>query len=304
MSNPANQIDQTPDYRARVAFAVMAICMSLSFVFVKISLEGFTLVQAAGGRLVLGAIVLIPIAFWFGDGLPRKLWFWKWAVVLGLMNFAVPISLTTYGLLRLPSNVVGALYSLIPLATIALSSIFLGAKISRQKLLGLGIGFLGLLVITEPTKWVEATGPEHALPMLATLGAVACFASAAIAMRLMPKVHPVSMVGASALVASVFGMIPFLSVFEGDPPSVRAWIGLLGVSILSTAIAYSIRFYLIRRKGPVFLAPNAYVGIILVNVFGVTLLGDRITPAMMIAFPLILVGLYIARDSSGHMKQV
>mgnify|MGYP007004941847 CR=1 FL=1 len=63
------------------------------------------------------------------------------------------------------------------------------------------------------------------------------------------------------------------------------------VSILSTTIAYSLRFFLIRRRGPVFLAPNAYVGVILVNVFGVAVLGDAITMAMIIAFPLIVLGL-------------
>ena len=84
----------------------------------------------------------------------------------------------------------------------------------------------------------------------------------------------------------------------------RPWIGLLGISILSTTIAYSLRFYLIRRKGPVFLAPNAYFGVILVNVFGVGIMGDAITLAMMIAFPLIVLGLVIAQDGSGNMKQV
>lgn len=304
MQNPETASDPSTDYASWIAFGIMSVCMSLSFVFVKVSLEGFTLAQSAGGRLVIGALFLIPLAYVFGDGLPRKLWFWKWATALAMINFVIPFSLSTYGQLFLPSNVTGAMFSLIPLMTIGLSALFLGVHITRRKLGGLFIGLLGLVVITEPSKWVGSAGLEHALPMLATLGAIFCFALAAILMRVMPRVNPLSLMGGSAMIASLFGIVPFLSIFDGDLPSMRPWIGLLGVSILSTTIAYSLRFFLIRRRGPVFLAPNAYVGVILVNVFGVAVLGDAITMAMIIAFPLIVLGLVIAHDGSGNMKQV
>lgn len=296
--------DQNTDYTAWIAFCVMAVSMSLSFVFVKISLEGFTLVQASGGRLVIGAVFLLPITYLLGDGLPLKLWFWKWAVILGMVNFVLPIGFTTYGLLSLPSNVVGAMYALIPLITIGLSTVVLKVKVSRQKVMGLAIGLMGLLVISEPHRWIGATGSDSALPILAIFAAAACLAIAAILIRVMPKANPISLIGASSLVASLFGIWPFMSVFESELPSMRPWLGLIGVSVLSTAIAYSIRFFLIRRKGPIFLAPNAYFSIILTNIFGFLVLGDAITTSMKIAFVLIIAGLYLARDRSGYMKQV
>lgn len=292
------------DYTAWIAFGFMTVCLSLSFVFVKLSLEGFTLEQAAGGRLVLGAAFLLPITYLLGDGLPLKFEFWKWAFILGMFNFVFPIGLTTYGLQTIPSNVVGSMYAMIPLITIGLSTLVLKVQISRQKFVGLIIGLVGLLAITEPASWIGTVGRESAFPMLATFGAVACLAMATILMRVMPKAHPISMIGGSALVASLFGIWPFLSVFEGELPSARPWLGLTGVSILSTAVAYSIRIFLIRRKGPIFLAPNAYFSIILTNVFGVLLLGDVITTPTKVAFVLIFVGLYLARDRSGYMKQV
>ncbi len=296
--------DQNTDYTAWIAFGFMTVCLSLSFVFVKLSLEAFTLEQAAGGRLVLGAAFLLPITYLLGDGLPLKFEFWKWAFILGIFNFVFPIGLTTYGLQTIPSNVVGSMYAMVPLITIGLSALVLKVQISRQKFVGLIIGLVGLLTITEPTSWIGTAGRESASPMLATFCAVACLAMATILMRVMPKAHPISMIGGSALVASLFGIWPFLSVFEGELPSARPWLGLTGVSILSTAVAYSIRIFLIRRKGPIFLAPNAYFSIILTNVFGVLLLGDVITTPTKVAFVLIFVGLYLARDRSGYMKQV
>ena len=175
MSAPETPSDQPTDYGAWFAFGIMSVCMSLSFVFVKLSLEGFSLAQSVGGRLVIGAVFLIPLAYVFGDGLPRKRWFWKWSLALAMMNFVLPFSLMTYGQSFLPSNVTGAMFSLIPLTTIGLSAAFLGVHITGRKLGGLFIGFLGLVVITEPSKWVGSTGLEHALPMLATLGAIFCF---------------------------------------------------------------------------------------------------------------------------------
>lgn len=300
---PVETTDQSIDYVAWIAFSIMALFMGLTFVLVELSLEGFSLAQAAGGRMVISACVLIPMAIVFGPGLPKSIVFWKWAFLLSLLHFVLPFSLSTYGQSFLASNVVGTVFSLIPLMTIALSAAILGVHISMRKIVGILIGFLGLVVMAEPLKW-GGEGQIHALPMLATLAAVACLASAAIVMRVMPAAHPLSLIGASALIASVFGIVPFASAFDGDLPSARAWIGILGVSILGTAVALSIRFFLIRRKGPVFLAPNAYIGVILANIFGVSFLGDSITLPMMVAFPLILIGLFIAQDGTGNMKQV
>ena len=143
--------DQNTDYTAWIAFGFMTVCLSLSFVFVKLSLEAFTLEQAAGGRLVLGAAFLLPITYLLGDGLPLKFEFWKWAFILGMFNFVFPIGLTTYGLQTIPSNVVGSMYAMIPLITIGLSTLVLKVQISRQKFVGLIIGLVGLLAITEPS---------------------------------------------------------------------------------------------------------------------------------------------------------
>ena len=143
--------DQNTDYTAWIAFGFMTVCLSLSFVFVKLSLEAFTLEQAAGGRLVLGAAFLLPITYLLGDGLPLKFEFWKWAFILGIFNFVFPIGLTTYGLQTIPSNVVGSMYAMVPLITIGLSALVLKVQISRQKSVGLIIGLVGLLTITEPT---------------------------------------------------------------------------------------------------------------------------------------------------------
>ncbi len=289
---------------AWAGFCVMAVCLSLSFVFIKLSLEGFTPLQSAAGRVVLGAAFLVPLAMMFGDGLPRRLWFWKWSLLLGLCNTAIPYSLLAHGQAQLPSNVVGAMFSLIPLTTIALSVLVLGVRITRRKLVGLFIGFLGLVVVTEPAQWVGQGSAVHALPMLAVLGAIFCLAMSAILIRLMPPVHPLSLMCGSTLVAALFGLVPFATVFDGDLPPLKPWIGLVGVALLSTTIALSLRFWLIRRKGPVFLAPNAYVGVVLVNVFGIAVLGETVTRPMMIAFALIVLGLFIAQDGSGNMKQV
>ena len=296
--------DEPVDVLAWVAFGVMAVSMSITFVFVELSLESFSPMEAAGGRIVIATLCLVPLAFLFGKGLPRELWFWKWAVAIGLFNFALPFFLLSFSQSYLPSNLVGAMFGLIPLATIGLSALFLQVHISRRKLLGIFVGFLGLGVLTEPGKWMASTGMEQALPMLAALGAILCIAFTAILIRKAPAVHPLSLLAGSALVASLFGIVPVLSIFDGEPATARAWGGLLGGAVFSTTLALSLRFFLIRRKGPVFLAPNAYVGVVLANVFGVSLLGDAITPAMWVSFPLIVLGLAIAQDGSGNMKQV
>ena len=210
----------------------------------------------------------------------------------------------TFGQSYLPSNVVGAMFSLIPLTTIGLSAVFLGVYITRRKLSGLFIGFLGLIVITEPAKWVGSTGLEHALPMMASLGAIFCFASAAILMRIMPKRTSAVVNGRQCPSCVDLRDCALYDHFRWRPSTVASVDRHVGGFDL---IYHNCLFHpvlLDPPEGSRFLAPNAYVGVILVNVFGVTVMGNSITLAMLIAFPLIFLGLFIAQDGSGNMKQV
>ena len=294
----------TVDWWAYGVLCALALVLSLTFVFVKLSLDGFSLIQIASGRTIIAAGILVPLAFVFGPGFPQDRRFWVWSAVLALTNFVLPFYLLAWGQAYLPTNLSGAIFGTMPLAILALSGLILGVKITRRKTIGLVLGTLGLIVLTEPTKWLAEAGTANLFAIMSVLAALLLFALSAILMRLMPKAHPFSALGAASLIAAGIAFIPLMLNPSKPDPSILAWVGLLGSGVFSTAIAYTLRFYLIRRKGPVFLAPNAYIGVLLVNTFGITLMDEVITQSMWLAFPLIIIGLIIAQDGSGKMEQV
>ena len=74
--------------------------------------------------------------------------------------------------------------------------------------------------------------------------------------------------------------------------------------MFSTALGQTLRFFLLRRRGPVFVAPNAYLAAFVATLLGVVFLGEPITPALVFGFAVILVGLIVAQDGTGNMSSV
>ena len=85
-----------------------------------------------------------------GAGLLLKVPFWKSYAGIAITNFVDPFTSNAYIQVYLPSNVVGVLFSLIPLATIHLSVLLLRVKTPKRKFIGVVIGLVGLVAISEP----------------------------------------------------------------------------------------------------------------------------------------------------------
>ena len=81
-------------------------------------------------------------------------------------------------------------------------------------------------------------------------------------------------------------------------------LALLAVGLFSTALGQFLRFTIIRRRGPVFLAPNGFLSTMVAVVLAVFLLDEAMTAQTWIAFAIMFAGLVIASDGSGHMKKL
>ncbi|HET9140246.1 DMT family transporter, partial [Actinophytocola sp.] len=149
---------------------LLALLWGSSFLWIKLALQGFSPVQIALIRSVLGAGLLVTLCLATAQRLPRERWVWGHMVVAAIFGNVIPFTLFAVGELTVDTGVAGVLNATTPLWAL-LIGIGIGTERSASpvRLGGLLLGFAGVLLIFAP--W-------HAEGM-ASWGALALLAAAA-----------------------------------------------------------------------------------------------------------------------------
>ncbi|WP_138179072.1 DMT family transporter, partial [Roseovarius indicus] len=134
------------------------------------------------------------------------------------------------------------------------------------------------------------------LAQLAVLGAALSYALASVWGRAMLSGPPPEMNALGMLTGSTLLMIPVVLLADGPPQlalPAHVWAALLGLSTLSTALAYLLYFGILSRAG----AANLMLVTLMIPPVAVTLgaagLGERLSPGAFAGFGLIALGLIV-----------
>jgi drug/metabolite transporter (DMT)-like permease len=247
----------------------------------------FALVEV---RLALGASILIPFLW------REKARFTRRSIVrlagIGLINSAIPFFLFAWGAERAPAGI-GAITNAMTVMFAALVAFLLyGEPIGRWRLLGLVVGFMGVVVLASD----RASG-EGVLPAaLAGTTAAACYGFGVNLVGRYLAGVPASAIAAATLLSASLLVLPFaIGTWPAHPIPARAWLSAILLGILCTGAAFVLYYRLINRIG----APGAATVTYLVPLFSVfwawIFLGEALTPRMAIAGGLILSGVALSQ---------
>lgn len=276
-----------------------------SFLLVRLSLDAFTPGAVTAGRLLIGAAVLLLLLAMIRKRPPRQLRAWVYFVAMALIGNALPFFMIAWGQRTLPSGLTGILMAVMPLVVLVLAHFLVaGERLTRRRLAGFALGFLGVVLLTGPEARAALVGRQAALgSQLAVLGAAVCYGIAAIVARRGPVLNPVvtaaSVLSIAGLAAAA--MLALTGFDQGRAALVHQPIGpvpgfaLLALGALSTALATVVYFRLVVRAGPTFLSLINYLIPVWAVVLGAVVLGERLPARAFGALALILAGVVIAR---------
>ena len=143
----------------QVKFIALAFIWGSSFLLMKIGLRSLAPLQISGLRIFSGAAVLLLLLVVTRGRLPRDRRIWGHLMVTGFFLGALPFSLFALGEERVSSALAGIGNSTTPIATVVFSLLLLRAdKIGTRKIVGVLIGFVGVLVIMQP--WQSQGRPD------------------------------------------------------------------------------------------------------------------------------------------------
>jgi drug/metabolite transporter (DMT)-like permease len=149
--------------------ALLALLWGSGFLWIKLSLRGFTPNQIVLVRLALGALALAPIALARGIRFPTGRATWGHLFVAALVANAIPYTLFGVGERTVGSNVAGVINATTPLWTVLIA--FLAGTdrtVTARRGLGLMLGFAGTLFIFTPWESANEIASWGGLAILAT----------------------------------------------------------------------------------------------------------------------------------------
>jgi len=281
------------DARAWLLFAAMALIWGVPYLFIKQAVDSYSPAAVVAGRTLLGAFLLLPFALRQKALRPA---FAKigWVLAFGAIEMAGPFLLLGHAEQTLPSGLTGLLVATVPLfaALIALTG---GDRsvLRPSRAIGLIVGFAGVAVIVAGPG-LSIAGGAGLIALGELLLVALCYAIAPFIIA--RKLSDVPAMGTITLALFAVGVfyLPIGLLTQHEVPTVLSTISLLSLAVLCTAVAFVVFFALIARVGPVRAPLFTYVNPVVAIVLGVIVLGEQVTAGLLVGFPLVLFGCWLA----------
>ena len=270
--------------RGWILFLALGVLWGMPYLLIRIAVGAVDPLVVAGSRTLIGALLLLPIA-WHRKVLLAGFRRWQWLLAYTLIEITIPWLLLGHAETRLNSSTAGLLLAVVPLFAALIVTKLGHESLEPRRLLGLGIGFAGVALL------VGMDIHFSDLPAVAATMVVAlCYAIGPIIVdRKLKDVPAIGVVTASLIVATLL-YAPFAPmVWPEHIPASAAW-SVIGLGVLCTAAAFLVFFALIAEAGPARATVITYVNPAVAIVLGAVVLSEPLTLGMLIGFPLVIVG--------------
>jgi drug/metabolite transporter (DMT)-like permease len=281
------------DHTHVASIVLLVLAWGSTFAAVKVGLSHAAPILFAGMRSVLGGGVMVVLAG-VRSGPPRLRRTWRAYGVLTMLNVVLFFSLQTLAIMELPSGLAAVLIYLQPVLVGLLAWPLLGEALSGQKVVGLLLGFGGIVVVSagafQGSASVLGVGYAVSAALVWALGTIAF-------KRLSGQVDPVDVWWAVAVPFLVGGVLLTVAGLVVEGPDVD-WtpqfvLAFAYASLIGTALAWALWFGLVasgdasRAAAFIFFVPLISLAI------GAVLLHETLGASLLAGAALVVLGVYL-----------
>ena len=282
-----------------VLLGLIALAWGSSYLFIKIGVETLPPLSLVFMRLLVGLAILGAVVVVTRTPLPRDPRTLGHLAILGAVNIAIPFWLIGWAEQHISSGLAGILQSAAPFFTLVLAASFVHDEhITRDRVAGMAIGFLGILVLSAPNlaEVGTAAGAQRLLGELGVvLASLAYGTGNTYARRALRETRP--LVLATGQVGWALAMVVALAfLVDGGitlPSVPEAWFAVGWLGSVGTGFAYVIFFRLLTGWGPTRASLVAYLLPVVAVVLGVVVLGETVDATFLAGAVLIVAGIWV-----------
>ena len=246
-------------------------------------------------RVLLGSIPVLLLCFYKKIKIEAFSKDWPWFASIGLINLVIPFFLIAYGVKFVQSNLAAILMSTTPLSATILAHFYTkNEKFNITKTIGVLIGFFGVVYLFSDNIVINENNFTAALLIL--LGSTCYVIGGILTLKISKKKN--ENVTGSILIWATIILLPLVCFLEQPwnySPRLDSTISIIYLGVVSTGIAWLLRFRILKRNGLIFQAQVAY----LIPIFGVILgyifLNELVTTKILISLIAIIIGIYFVK---------
>jgi drug/metabolite transporter (DMT)-like permease len=273
----------------------LAAAWGASYLFIKVAVEDLEPAPMMAIRLLGAGVLLFAFVAFRGQG-RDVLRAWRPALVLGVINGALPFWLIAWGEKHIDSSVAGIAQASVPVFVVVIS-VLLGERFTGSRLAGIGVGLAGVAVLAgfNPRGgWWAVAGT------LAVVASSLSYAGGGVYGQRSVKSVPGPVLAAGSMLAGGFVLLP-VALFQipEHAPDLEAAASLAALTLIGTVAAQLVLFRMLQLYGSARMSLVTYLMPAFALVYGALLLDEPVTAAAIGGLALILAGVALG---SGAMR--
>ncbi|HEV7779909.1 MAG TPA: EamA family transporter [Chitinophagaceae bacterium] len=290
---------------AYIALGLVSFFWGTTYIAARIGAQGIPGLFVAGVRQFLSGLLLVSFFLLRGYKLPG----WKVLKrisIQGIFLLCIANGLLTWSVEFISGGLAAIIAALVPLF-IALFTVWLSkcAKITRVMIIGLAIGFAGVITIFYDYLGQMQNKSFLFGVVLAVISTLSWSFGTVYTANQKPKIEILFSVGLQMLIAGILMLIvcgitgKYSNLAMAGTPSLLA---LLYLVVFGSLLAYSAYVFAISKLPATQVSIYAYINPIVAVVFGWLLLAEKMNLIMLVGMLITLGGVYIVNHESKKLK--
>ena len=286
-----------------ILLVILAAIWGSSFFVIKICLSSFTPTSIASLRLIIASIFLIILYYSYNNH--PKLNF-ELVIILsfiGITGNFLPFYLISWAEQYIPSSTAGLLMSVGPLITLLMSHILTSDdKFTWIKFISIIIGFIGIFFILDISNFNFQN--ENFINTIAKIfviiAAFGYMISNIAAYNKLKTLSPISITAFATLFGAIISL-PFLAydlINYDININIISLASIIYLGVFPTAIAFQMRYHIVKQSGPVFLSYVAYLIPVFALIWGYLFLSEQIVFSSLVGIILVFIGIFVGQKKS------
>ena len=283
---------------------MLALIWASAFFNIKIATYSFGPITIAFLRVFFGAIPVLLLCYYKKIKIEAFSKDWHWFAMIGFINLVAPFFLIAYGVQSVQSNLAAILMSTTPLSSTVLGHFYTkNEKFNFIKTIGILIGFSGILYLFSDNILINENNFFSAILIL--LGSTCYVIGGVLTLKISKKKN--ENVTGSILVWAVLILIPIASIVEQPwnvSPRLDSTISVIYLGLVSTGIAWLLRFRILVNNGLIFQSQVSYLIPIFGTILSYIFLKELITFKVLISLIAVSVGIYFVRKADNKISKI
>jgi len=286
-----------PKFLDYLLLVILALIWASAFFNIKIATYSFGPMTIAFLRVFFGAIPVLLLCYYKDIKIEAFSKDWHWFAMIGFINLVAPFFLIAYGIDSVQSNLAAILMSTTPLSSTILGHFYTkNEKFNLTKTFGILIGFSGILYLFSDNLLIDENNFLSALLIL--LGSTCYVIGGVLTLKISKKKN--ENVTGSILIWAIIILLPLTFLIEKPwniNPRLDSTISVIYLGLVSTGIAWLLRFRILVNNGLIFQSQVSYLIPIFGTILSYVFLKELITTKVLISLIAVCVGIYFVKKA-------